>query len=185
MSSRRNLLILALVFIGLLALTLLQNQQLALDAASPTPVPTGIYRRLFPQMAVLDIQAIRLENPATDKTFTISRASNGTWTAPDSELALDTEAATMIAQTIVLLPYESSITLTEDLDLAEYGFQSDPRLLIQVLLSNGNTHIVAVGDLTPSQAAFYALVDEQDAIYLLDGRAVSYLLTILESPPLT
>jgi hypothetical protein len=54
-----------------------------------------------------------------------------------------------------------------------------------VLLSNGDVHIVAVGTLTPSQAAFYALVDDHETIYLLDARAVAFLLATLESPPLT
>ena len=136
-------------------------------------------------MAVLDIQAIRLENPLTGATFTISRASDGTWTAPESDQTLDTDVATMIAQTIVLLPYEGIVTLTEDSDLDTYGFQSQPRLFVQVLMSNGDAHIVAIGEVTPSQAAFYALVDERNEVYLLDGRAVAYLLTTLESPPVS
>ncbi len=185
MKSRRNLFILAAVFAILLVVTLLQNQRMVLVPGAPTPLPTGIYRRVFPQMAVLDIQAIRLENPQSGDNFTISRAADGTWTAPDSEQMLDTEVATTIAQTVVLLPYEGTVTLTEDSDLEGYGFQSDPRLFIQVLLSNGDAHIVAIGELTPSAAAFYALVDERDEVYLLDARAVAYLLTTLESPPLT
>jgi hypothetical protein len=185
MSGRRNVLILAALFAILLVVTLLQSQQIVFRPSAPTPLPTGIYRRVFPEMAVLDILAIRLENPQTGATFTISRASDGTWTAPDSEQTLDTDVATMIAQTIVLLPYEGTVTLTEDSDLDTYGFQAEPRLLVQVLMSNGDSHIVAIGEVTPSEAAFYALVDERDEVYLLDGRAVAYLLTTLESPPVS
>jgi hypothetical protein len=185
MTNRRNIIILAVVFAILVAITRLQNEQIVLSPGAPTPFPTGVYRRVFPEMAVLDIQAIRLENPLTGNTFTISRAADGTWTAPESEQTLDTDVATMIAQTVVLLPYEGTVTLTEDSDLDMYGFQSQPRLLVQVLMSSGDAHIVAIGEVTPSQAAFYALVDERDEVYLLDGRAVAYLVTTLESPPLT
>jgi hypothetical protein len=185
MNGRRNIVILAMVFAILLIITVLQNEQIVFSPGAPTPFPTGVYRRVFPEMAVLDIQAIRLENPVSGVTFTISRASDGTWTAPESEQTLDTDVATMIAQTMVLLPYEGTVTLTEDSELVTYGFQTQPRLLVQVLMSNGDAHIVAVGEVTPSQAAFYALVDERDEVYLLDGRAVAYLLTTLESPPLT
>jgi hypothetical protein len=185
MSGRRTLVILAAVFAILLVVTLLQNQGRVLVPSAPTRLPTGIYRRVFPEMAVLDIQAIRLENPQTAATFTISRAPDGRWTAPDSDRTLDTDVATTIAQTIVLLPYEGTVTLTEDSDLEGYGFQSDPRLFVQVLLSNGDAHIVAIGELTPSAAAFYALVDERDEVYLLDARAVAYLVTMLEAPPFT
>jgi hypothetical protein len=185
MSARRNLFILAGLFLILLIATLLQNRQMELNAPAPSAIPTGTYRRVFPDMAVLDIQAIRLETPETEQSFTISRAADGTWTAPDSEQTLDVAVATTIAQTIVLLPYESAILLTEDSGLETYGFQSSPRLLIQVLMSNGDVHIVAIGELTPSQVAFYGLVDEREEVYLLDGRAVAFLLTMLESPPLT
>jgi len=185
MRNRRSLLILAAVFAALAVITVLQNRSLSPEAAAPTAAPTGTFQRVFPDLAVLDIQAIRLENPVDGATFTISRAQDGTWTAPGSQGTLDTEVATAIARTVVLLPYEISIPLTEDLDMGTYGFQPHARLYIQVLLSNGGTHVVAVGALTPSQTNYYALVDERDTIYLLEAHAVAFLITTLASPPLT
>ncbi len=185
MSNRRTLFIMAAVFAALVVITLLQSQQLNQIVAQPTAAPTGTFQRVFPDMAVLGIQAIRLEAPQVGRSFTIARAEDGAWTAPESGQTLDEEVATALARTIVLLPYEQSLPLTEDLDLATYGFQPGPRLIIQVLLSNGDTHFVAVGAPTHSQAAFYALVDERDTMYLLEARAVAFLVTTLESPPLT
>lgn len=185
MNNRRNLFILAAVFVALAVITLLQDRQITQQAAPPTPAPTGTFQRIFPDMAVLDIQAIRLENPQTGDTFTISRADDGTWTAPGSEQTLDMEVATAIARTIVLLPYVESLPLIEDSELEMYGFQPGPRLFIQVLVSNGDAHIVAIGGLTPSQSAYYALVDEREMVYLLEAHAVAFLVTTLETPPLT
>ena len=65
-------------------------------AASPTPL--GLLR-VFPQMAVLDIQGIRLENPTTGDSFTIARDDSGNWTAPGQGGELDTQAASSIALT--------------------------------------------------------------------------------------
>ncbi len=185
MRNRGSLLLLVAVFLGLAIITLLQSRSLSPEAATATAAPTGTFERVFPDMAVLDIQAIRLEDPATRATFTISRAQNGLWSAPGSQRTLDADVATAIARTVVLLPYEISLPLTEDSDLSTYGFRPNPRLYIQVLLHNGTTHIVAVGALTPSQASYYAVVDERSALYLLEAHAVAFLMTTLASPPLT
>jgi hypothetical protein len=85
----------------------------------------------------------------------------------------------------VLLPYEHTLPLTEDLNLSEYGFQPNARLFIQVLMSNEESHIVAIGALTPSQTSYYALVDERDTIYLIESHAVAFLISTLAAPPLT
>jgi len=185
MNNRRTLFIMGVVFATLAIITVLQNQQISQVVLTPTAIATGTFQRVFPEMAVLDIQAIRLEAPQAGLDFTITRAEDGTWIAPESIQTLDEEVATALARTMVLLPYEQSMPLTEGLDLATYGFLPSPRLFIEMLLSNGDTHFVAVGSPTPSQAAFYALVDERDTIYLLEPHAIAFLVTMLESPPLT
>jgi hypothetical protein len=185
MNNRRTVFILAVIFGALAVITVLQTQRLRQNTSTPDAAPTGTFQQVFPEMAVLDIQAIRMEAPQVELSFTIVRDGDGKWTAPESNLTLDEEVATALARTIVLLPYEQSLPLTEDLELATYGFQPTPRLIIQVLMSNGDTHFVAIGSPTPSQAAFYALVDERDTVYLLEARAVAFLVTTLESPPLT
>lgn len=188
MSNRRTVFILAVIFGVLVVVTLLQQNQPAVEEGvpSPTPAATAInVERVFPDLAVLDIQAIRLQNPQSSAAFTISRGQDGAWTVPDSEQTLDSEAATTIAQTIVLLPSVRSLPLEPDLDMETYGFQPNARLYIQVLLLNGDTHIVAVGAVTPSQEAYYALVDERETLYLLEAHAIAFLISTLETPPLT
>jgi hypothetical protein len=186
MNNRRTLVIMAAIFAALAVITLLQNQQISQYLeVTPTAIATATAQLVFPDMAETKIQAIRLEAPQVERSFTIARAEDGTWTSPESTQTLNEEVAAALAHTMVLLPYSQSLPLTDDLDLQTYGFLPSPRLIIQVIMSNGDTHFVAVGSPTPSQAAFYALVDERDTIYLLEPRAVAFLVTTLESAPLT
>lgn len=181
------------LFVALAALALLQGRQPppALPAAPTTtailalsPIPTGTLLRVFPELAVRDIQAIRLESAASAQPFTISRRPDGVWAAPDAAGTLDLDAASAIARTFALLPYGRSINIVPDTDLSAYGFTETPRLLFQLVLTDGSGHVIAVGGLTPDGSAYYALVDERDEIFLLERGPVDFLEGYIQSPPL-
>jgi hypothetical protein len=185
--------VLLVLFAALAALALLQGSQppAALPPAptvtvSPalSPVPTGTLLRVFPDLAVRDMQAIRLQDTVNDRSFTLSRAADGTWTAPEADGTLDTEAASAIARTFALLPYARSINIVSDTDLSAYGFSETPRLLFQIVLTDGSGHVIAVGDLTADGSAYFGLVDERDEIYLLERGPVDFLSGYIQFPPL-
>ncbi len=178
--GRRTLVIFALIFLVLLALTLVQNRQVA---EQPTPTPEVTFFRVFPDIAVLDIQAIRLRNPAGDESFTISRAEDGTWQAPEFEGTLDENAASSIARTMVLLPYTRTLPLEADTPLDTYGFQPTPVLMVEFILVTGEVHAVAVGFRTPSETGYYAIVDDRPDLYVLERAAVDFLILVLRQPP--
>jgi hypothetical protein len=137
-------------------------------------------------MTVLDIQAIRLRDPQSDKSFVISRDANGNWTAPGSEGSLDTNAASNIAKTVVLMPYKQSVALETNPDLTQYGFQPNASLLVDILLSStSDGHVIAVGGLSPDGLEYYVLVDDKPQVFLIERGAVDYLKTQLTKPPLT
>jgi hypothetical protein len=181
MRNRRTLLVFIVIFAALMIVAYLQTR------LAPTPlattVPTPFLERVFPELAVLDIQAIRLEDPNDGRVFTINRAANGEWTAPDSEGVLDAESATLIARTIALLPYQRTLGTTDDTDLAQFGFDPNGQLFIQVLRTDGSANIIAIGGLTPSQVAYYALVDEREGLYLIESGPIRFLLDFLQRPP--
>jgi hypothetical protein len=203
--NRRGLVVLAILFAGLVALVMLQGRDqpappIAVDEISPevpqtpavdataTPQPTepaANFTRLYPEMAVLDIQAIRLEDPNSGEKFTISRGEDGQWTAPENEGTLDTEAASNIARTVALLLYERIIEADEQTELNQYGFSPNGRLFIQVVMRNGETHAIGVGAFTPSGGAYYAVISENDDIYLLERGQMDFLMNYLSNPPLT
>jgi Domain of unknown function (DUF4340) len=175
--NRRTLLILAGIFLALLGLTFAQNYV----ANQVTPTPPIVLLRIFPEMAVLDIQAIQIRNVDGSRSFTISRAEDGTWTAPDTQGTLNSDAASNIARSVVLLPYQRTVPEVEN--LTEYGFENDGILLIQVLLANGEQHVVAVGGLTPTGTSYYTLVDERAEVYLVERGAIDFLTNYLLTPP--
>lgn len=190
--NRRMLFVLLLVFVALAAVAMLQSRtpaapSLAALRATATAQGTPVYSRVFPDVAVLDIQAIRLRDPNSDVEFLISRSADGQWTAPDAaaEERLDTDAASNIARTVVLLYYERTLPLADSANLAEYGFNPNGNLFVEVLLKNGEGHAVAIGALSGSRTVYYALVDDRQEIYLLERAPVDYLATQLAHPPLT
>ncbi len=174
--NRRPLFILTIVFVVLLAVTVAQNY----FTNRPTDQDNGLLR-IFPEIAVLDIQAIQLRTPDGSRSFTISRAGDGTWTAPGAEGTLNADAATNIARSVVLLPYQRTVPELEN--LTEYGFAPYGILFIQVLLYNNEEHIVAIGGLTTTNDAYYTLVDERSEVYLVERGVVDYLMNYLLTPP--
>lgn len=168
---RQTVLLLLLVFIALAAATYWQNRQ----SSQVAPTPQIQFERVFPDLKVLDIGAIRLQDPTTNATFTLSRGEGGEWQALDVEGELNTETATLIARTMVLFPYEYTLPMPADDDLAAYGFNPNGNLLIQIVQINGEAHAVAIGRLTPSAASYYAVVDDREELYVIDRAPVEFL----------
>jgi hypothetical protein len=183
MKDRRVAFIFLIVFVLLAVLTVLQNQEIAVPEA--TLQPTGTFKRIYPEMAVLDIQAVQIANPNTGESFTISRSEEGIWTAPDTDGTLDTEQATAIARTVVLLPYERTLALATDTDLAEFGFRPNGILFVGVVLVSGEQHVIAVGDLTATREEYYVLVDDRPEIYLVKRGPLDFLIQKFLVLPLT
>jgi hypothetical protein len=194
MRNRIGLLVLLAVFVVLAVLTTLTSQP---PAEAPAPTATveaeatpeatfeaGSLLRIFPDLRVLDIQAIRLEDLESSQQLTLTRAADGTWTAPDLEGTLDTEAATNIARTLVLLPYARSINIVPDTEFETYGLAPTPRLMFQILKTDGSSHVIAVGSLIDTEAAYYTLVDERDEIFQTERGAVDFLKNQIGTPPI-
>jgi hypothetical protein len=185
MTNRRIVWILLVVFVLLVAATMLQKRESQPEPTEPTPVPTASFTRLFPDMAVLDIQAIRLMNPNTGVTFDISREADGTWIALDGDGVLDQSAARSVAEAIVLMPYGRSLPLTDETNLQDFGFDPKGLLFVVVLLADGRQHAMAVGGLTPSKEEHYVVADEREEIFLVPRGPIDLLIKTFVSPPLT
>lgn len=184
--NRRTLLVLVVLFVAMGIIALLQAQQ------GPPPLfdsqATLESFRWMGQtlnMSLNDIAAIRLRAPQSNLTFTISRDSSGTWSAPGSPGNLDQTAASGIAKTITLLPYSESVELTPSTRLEDFGFRPEGSLALEIVLQSGQTHAIAVGDLTPDQLAYYALADNLPQVFVLERGAIDYLRQQLNKPPLT
>ena len=191
MNSPRTLILLGVVFAGLVIFTILSGREPASQTTiPPTPtdpaetLPSGSLLRVFPDMRVIDIQAIRIDDPINDRNFTLVRDEQGNWTAPDLDAELDDEQVRNIARTIVLLPYARSINIVPETDFEDYGLTQTPRLLLQILNLDGASHVIAVGNLIDSERAYYVLVDERDEIFQVERGAIDFLRNFVLSPPI-
>jgi hypothetical protein len=184
--NRRLIGTLLLIFAVLVVIRLLQlNPAPAQQAAQPTANSAYAFLGLRINLPASDIQAVRLREPASNKSFVITRSLDGTWTAPESQGRLDQAAASNIAKTVVLMPYSRSIPQAQQSRLSEYGFGDTGTLSVEVVTTDGGGHAFAVGNLVTSGLEYYVLVDNLPEVFIVDRRAVDYLLVQLRNPPLT
>jgi hypothetical protein len=196
--NRRTLFILVIAFAALVVIALFQTRpssapssEATLDPAIQPTINAAQFLSAYSLlgktlgMTVDDISAIRLRDPQSKKTFALSRDSAGKWIAPDHPGTLDETAATNIVKTVVLLPYETTIEVKPDTLLADFGFQPDGIFAIEIILRTNITHAIVIGNLNPSGGSYYGLVDDKKVIYVMERRAIDFLLINLNKPPLT
>ncbi|MEP7290320.1 MAG: hypothetical protein ABI835_01000 [Chloroflexota bacterium] len=181
MRNNRVLIVLLMVFVVLATVLVTQNSQISDDPPTLARMANVVFRDFTPD----DIQAIRLRSPESGETFVISRATDGTrvWTAPESAGTLISAEAENIARTIVLLPVSDTIALPQGDDLATFGFTPEGVLSVEIVLSSGVSHAVAVGYRTPTDDNYYAIVDDSSEMYLIFRPPIDYLISRLKSPP--
>jgi hypothetical protein len=186
-ANRRFLGILIVIFVALAAALVLQNNQVDPNADEGTE-PTPQLRRLFPELAVLDILALRVEDRFTGDTFTLARNADGTWLAQideNSETAeLEQNAGTILARSAVLMSHTQTITLSPDRSRSEFGFRPDAQLYVSILAVDNRQYVVAVGDPLQTGPYYYAIVNERPEIYVIDRAAIDTLAATLTTPPL-
>ncbi len=196
--NRRTLFVLLIAFVVLIVVALFQTRQSSAPSSEatldPSARPTVDVAQVISAytfmgqtlgMNVEDVTAVRLRDPVTQKTFTLSRDSSGNWTAPDNPGTLDLTVATNIVKTVVLLPYESTIEVKPDTLLSDFGFRPDGVFSIEILLRDNKTHAVTIGDLNTTSVSYYGLVDDKKVIYIMERRAIDYLWVQLQKPPVT
>ena len=176
--GRRTLIILAATFAVLAVITIVQ-----LGGQNNVPAPQFVdlpYARVFPTLTDLDLQAIRLETPQ-GATFVLARDSSSSWLNPDGTAA-DATVANNVALTLALLPYQRTLpNAATAQDLRAYGFDPTGTLLIQFVTVTGQEHGIIIGGVVPTGEAYYAIVDDLPDVYLLERRAVDFLLVTLAS----
>ncbi len=183
MKNNRLLIVLLMVFVALAALLAIDDARQTAAVTTPTPGVNAVY--VFPDLTLDQIQAIRLRSPETGETFLLNRDADGSWTAPESTGTLDLTEANNIARTMILLPYGETLPLNPGDDKSIYGFTPEGVLSIEIALTDGLSHVVAVGFRTPTSVSYYALVDDRPELYLLERPAVDFLISRLKSPPVS
>ncbi len=173
-SGFRTFIILAMLFVGLALVITLQNQN---QPSIILPTSEATFFRVFPELAVLDMDAIRLRAPETGAEWIIARGEDGEWIAPDEAPDPDGIIARSVARTIALLPYTRVVPFAGE--RAAYGFTPEGILSIEVLMNDGSGHIVAVGIRTTAATDYFAFIDERTELYLIDRAPIDFLIAIL------
>ena len=199
MRNRRTLVVLAALFVVLLAAVILQEQvhapahvddETAVATVVLTPAATpGDLTDLpvvFENFSVADIQTLRLAEPNGETSFTLERSADGSrWTAPDLDGELDVDTAQVIASTVTLLPYLEIVPTSEETNLTDYGFvtSNTTAIAVEITLLDGEQHVIFLGGLNPDGNGFYAIVDQREGFYVLDARPIEFLRQQLRNPP--
>jgi hypothetical protein len=190
MTNPRTLIILGVIFAALVVFSLLSGSEPAVPVSTAVPtvtieaIPTGTLLRVFPDLRVVDIQAIRLDDLVNGRALTLTRDADGGWIAPELDAELDDEQASSIARTMVLFPYASSINIVPNTDFERYGLTENPQMMLQILKTDGTSHAIAVGHLIDSERAYYVLVDERDEIFQVERGPIDFLRNLIISPPI-
>jgi hypothetical protein len=172
--NRKTLLLLIVGFAVLIVVALLQTQPVAEFRPEAT---LSAYRIMGQElnMTAADLIGVRLRDLVGGGILTLGRDSAGLWTM-DGQGSSDPDAASNIVKTVVLLPFQSTIPIESNTNLADFGFTPQGILSIEMVQQDGRTHAIAVGGLTAARSAYYAVVDTLTQIYVLERAAVDYLI---------
>lgn len=183
-----SFLVLLAVFLGMIALLTVQGGPPSDQPLLPTAPPQPAVIELFPDVDAEDIQAIELLDPYNQQSILLVRSAEGVWFAPDSpDRVVDQALAATVARTLDVLPVVRSFAPEPGADMNQYGFRQDGLYFLAVLFRTVDEvdHIIAVGNPSApelgAEPGFYALVDDNPAVYLLDSDAVGYLGSVLQT----
>ncbi len=173
---------LGVLFIALLTLTVLQNTQMQ-NRQNAEDIETLL---VFPNLTLENLQAVRLNDIREGREIILVKYPDNSWGLPNTESGqYDPTFAQNVPRTIILLPYQRIIENPSELEWTNYGLIPTPLFQIEFFTLEGESHVVAVGNRAPSNAVYYALVDEREDVYLIDRAPIDYLLAQIIRPPIT
>lgn len=156
-----------------------ERKQPAPSSAEATPEPTAL-PALF-TFAASDVRALRIARSDSGALVELAYRESGLWhiTAPTPELA-DQGRVTSFLQSL------SWLTPTRVLEgaVSAADYELDPgQLHIEVTLLDGTQHAVTYGAATPAGSGYYAQVEGDASVYILDYALFSTATALVDSPP--
>lgn len=191
MRRRWGIISLGLAFVVLLGLSAIQQSGGRLFGARTNtlqiPTPDAQTGFVFEGIDERNILGIRITEPVSERTLILLRAENGEWALPQfPEETADPDQIALISRTMVLLPYYRTISIDNDAELPQYGLidENPFSLRIEVIFADGTGEALVTGNLTQTVDAYYALVSERPIVYLIEPRAIEFLRSQLNNPPI-
>jgi hypothetical protein len=178
MSTRTTLVLLALLILVGFAVYFIEFRKPA-GGAVATPNAAGSATLLT--LTAPAINSITVRDAVSNTQVSATRDVSSTWrlSDPAGQLA---DAATMDSLIGRLASLYVQRTLTPTGGLGEYGLLT-PTLSVQIDLVSGSLSF-AVGDMTPSQGAYYVQKSGDTHVYLVETGLVDDLRKLAQQPPL-
>jgi len=178
MKSRSLFAGMALCLVVLVAVALWQG---APRPAPPTPTPTADLRDIFTVfegIASADIQALRVDDPQSDRDLILERTPDGQWRlAGYDDDTLDQLIAENIARTVAFMPFVEVVPALPLERYADYGLTPEMFWLqIQAILKDGRELTIGIGAAAAiPEGGYFAVVDDRPDVYVLNRGAVDFL----------
>jgi hypothetical protein len=177
MSTRTTLVLLALLILVGFAVYLIEFRQ---PAGGAVATPNAANSTTLLTLTAPAINSIAVRDTVSNTQVSVTRDVSGTWRLADPAGQL-ADAATMDSLTGQLASIYVQRTLTPTGSLGEYGLLT-PTLSVQIDLVSGSLSF-AVGDMTPTQGAYYVQKPGDTHVYLVETGLVDELRKLAEKPP--
>lgn len=178
---QRPLLILLVIFITLLVMAYVQIRP-APSVTDSEFIASLSYLGKDLNYSVNDIVAVRLRDPRANQTLVLSRDASGSWEDSVNQKTLNQTEASNIVKSVVVLLYKNTVPVTDTTHLEDFGFAPEGFLAIEIALSDGQGHGIAIGNRNPTDDGYYALVDNLPRFYILERGVVEYLHSQMTNP---
>jgi hypothetical protein len=177
MSTRTTLVLLALLILVGIAVYFIEFRQ---PAGGAVATPNAAGSTMLLTLTAPAINSITVRDTVSNTQVSVTRDVSGTWwlTGPVKGPADPTTMNSMASQ---LSSIYVQRTLTPTGSLGEYGLLT-PTLSVQIDLASGSLSFV-VGDMTPSQGAYYVQKPGDTHVYLVEAGLVDGLRKLAQEPP--
>ena len=177
MSTRTTLVLLALLILVAGGVYFIEFRKPGGEAAA---TPTATSSMLFNNLTAPAINGITVHDTISNTQVSATRDVSGTWWLT-SPVAQPADPATMSSVASQLSTIYVQRVLTPTGSLAEYGLVT-PTLSVQIDSVSGPLSFV-IGDMTPSQGAYYVQKAGDTHVYLVDTSLVGDLRNVVDKPP--
>jgi len=186
--NRGTILLLLASLVVIVAVLVLNNQRTAAPDVTPTATTSAGAGPLFPTIADVNSQGNIVRFEVTDNTantkIVMTKDAANVWTVDESAslsaLATDQTAAVGTMSVLASLSAVDSFT-TEN--LADFGLDA-PKYTLVLTDSDSKTYTVKIGNQSPANPRYYALVDEDTTtVYVLLKDLVDNLIRQITEPP--
>lgn len=155
---RRSTLVLVIIFVVLVLLAVgLQQKWFTPGAVTPTPTTIPPILDALPKDQLVTIQVAAGSNP----TLTLSKRSDGWQVTEPTGVSVDQSKVDQLISALYTLKQDNTDLSGKALE--SFGITPDSQV-IKLTGQNGNTVILKIGSMTPTQNDYYIQVNDHPAV---------------------